>query len=258
MKNSFQNAKYAFVDSINKNFIIDTQTFFVASEQLEKIILEPIYFSLCVGESGAGKSILLYSVYKKYQHQKDIYYFKYPFFNEDDFLEAISMILKGEKSDVKATFDGLMSNCYALYGKKEFIVFLDESHLLSNTILEFVRILSDTKVIKFVLSIHELKNLDLLSTSYFKTRICNKIELGNMNKQEMTSYVHTRLLEHGISDVVSKMNDGELRLIYKYSDGNYRKCNNLMYTIFDLSHHNNIFDKKIIELAAIKLGLTDA
>ncbi|MGZ5501146.1 MAG: AAA family ATPase, partial [Nitrososphaeraceae archaeon] len=226
--------------------------------------------ALFIGNSGVGKSMILKNIQKKLRHQKDIHYIETPPLSENDFLSTLFYILTDESTthDNKVSFNGIIKYCNNLKGKREIIVLLDEAQMYSDNIFEQIRLISDTKVIKFVIVLHNINEKSILSESHFKTRIWPKIELGNVSKQEMTAYIDLKLFNANILNVVSYIGDREFKLIHKYISGNYRECNKLMFSIFELCEINannsisqdlsNIFSRKIIELSALKLGLANA
>lgn len=270
MKNSFKDAKYAFVDTdINKGYI-DIESSLFALNQLEKAIEEPMQMALLIGASGVGKSMILKSVHKKLRHQKDIHYIETPFLSENDFLSTLFSILTGELThqDGEISFNNIIKYCNSLKGKREIIVLVDEAQMCPDIILEQIRLLSDTRIVKFVIVLHNINEKSILAESHFKTRIWSTIELAHSSKQEMASYIHLKLIGANVSNVVSYIGDSEFKLIHKYTNGNYRECNKLMFCVFELCELNiknnmpenlsKVFSKKIIELSALKLGLANA
>jgi type II secretory pathway predicted ATPase ExeA len=270
MRNSFKDAKYAFVDTDINNGYIDIESSLFTLNQLEKAIGEPMQLALLIGNSGVGKTMILKSIHKKLRHQKDIHYIETPCLSENDFLSTLFSILTGNAihQDDEVSFNNIIKYCNSIKGKREIIVLLDEAQMYSDVIFEQIRLLSDTKVIKFVIVLHKINEKSILSESHFKTRIWSIVELINASKQEMTSYIHLKLINANISNVVSCIGDREFKLIHKYTNGNYRECNKLMFSAFELCELNTsnnmfedlskVFSRKIIELSALKLGLANA
>lgn len=273
MKNSFKEAKYAFVDTENNKGYIDIESSLLALYQLEKIIDEPMQLALFIGNSGVGKSMILKSIHKKLRHQKDIHYIETPFLSENDFLYTLFSILSDESApqDNEVNFNSIIKYCNNLKGKREIVILLDEAQMYSDTIFEQIRLISDTKIVKFVIVLHNISEKSILTEPHFKTRIWSKIELANASKQEMVAYIHSKLLNASVSNIVSYIGDGEFKLIHKYTSGNYRECNKLMFSAFELCElsefntnnnmfedSSNVFSRKMIELSALKLGLAHA
>lgn len=269
MKNSFVNAKNAFSGKSSSGYI-DIESSLLIKSQLEQIIEEPMKIAIIYGSSGTGKSLMLENIYKQNRHKKEIYFFSIPFFSENDFLNQIFLILAGNNppNDIGISFSGIIKYCNSILDKREIVILLDEVQLYPDLILEQIRLISDTGVVKFILSIHNLNEKPILNELHFKRRIWSILELKNMHRHEMVSYIHHRLIEAKVPNMIHNIGDGDFKLIHKYTDGNYMLCNKIMYVIFGLCEEEssdnilddakNIFSKKIIELSALKLGLVNA
>lgn len=268
MKNSFKDAKLAFVDTDINNGYIEVESSLFVLNQLEKAIEEPMQLTLLIGNSGVGKSMILKSIYKKLRHQKEIYYIETPFLSEHSFLSMVFFILTGESKSNEINFNFIIEICNNLRGKREIIILLDEAQMYDNLLLEQIRLISDTKIIKFVIVLHKINDKIILNELHFKTRIWSKIELCSANKQELVSYIHSKLVNANVPNISNYISDSEFKLIHKYTNGNYRECNKLMFCVFELCEINsnnnplvdylNVFSRKVIELSALKLGLVNA
>jgi len=90
------------------------------------------------------------------------------------------------------------------------------------------------------------------------------IELKNASLSDLTQYVHKKLLKKNLFEIANSIKDKKMKRIYSFTHGNYRECNKLIFTIFEICEH---YDKnepskinyddipsRIIEMAALKLG----
>jgi hypothetical protein len=92
--------------------------------------------------------------------------------------------------------------------------------------------------------------------------------LKNATVDELSTYVHKKLLKKNLYEVSNSIKEKEMKLIHKFTDGNFRECNKLMFTIFEICQYYDInepnklnyakISQKIVEMAAIKLGYIDA
>ena len=140
--------------------------------------------------------------------------------------------------------------------------------MYSAEMMEKIRLLSDTRAIKFVVSLHKTEDEDLIAKEHFKSRIWEVIELKNATKEDQTAYVHKKLLKKNLFEIANSIKTKDMKLIHKFTKGNYRECNKLMFTIFGICEYYDKNEpskidythipKKIIEMAALKLGYIDA
>ncbi|NPA66169.1 MAG: AAA family ATPase, partial [Epsilonproteobacteria bacterium] len=149
------------------------------------------------------------------------------------------------------------------------VVLLDEAQLYSDALMEKIRLLSDTRKIKFVIALHKTEKEDLIAKEHFQTRIWESIELENSSKAELKIYIQKKLMKANCFDTASMFNSKIVNKIHKLTKGNYRDTNKLLYTLFALyetyeKNHQlhkvtvNQISPKLIEMAAIHTGLIDA
>jgi hypothetical protein len=165
----------------------------------------------------------------------------------------------------KANFETFVAFGKKIKGERRIAVLLDEAQMYPPELLEEIRILSDTGSIKFIISLHKTEDEDLVAKKHFQSRIWETIELKNADRHEIKAYVHKRLLYHGLTEIANQFNDRHFKLIHKCTEGNFRECNKLLYTAFEIyeyyDRHNpqkidyNKFSMKILEMAAIKTGM---
>jgi len=142
---------------------------------------------------------------------------------------------------------------------KEFII-IDEAQMLDNSLIEYIRTLTDTKKYTFILSMHLKEAKEILQKDHFKSRSIDIIELKPITKQEMIQYINVKLLKNNANHLFSKK---EFNKIYKYTQGNFRYIKKFVKTLFELldfAISNNIqkhskINSCLITMTAIKLGL---
>ncbi len=207
----FINAKDLFRDIVDVNNYIPLPTsekikidLINAIEQKEKMIL-------LTGAAGSGKSLLLKSIY---EGLKD----KHVFFISNPYLEVSSML---------NVIKGLDIN-------EHHILLLDEAQLLTPEIWENLRIYADRGNITIVFATHDTNVKELLSKKHFKTRINYIIPMKKIPKDEMRSFVLTKLLKNNFNEIAGMLTKSNFHLIYKYTNGSLRATNQLMYKLLDV------------------------
>jgi len=266
MKSRYSVAKNVFIDSIDIDDYIELESSVDAYQKLQQGMDKPLKMILLFGMPGTGKSILLNRTQETLKHQKEIYYFDTPAPTEKEFFQKLFKIITEKKlpQNTEVNFSALIDFCKKLRDKREIIILLDEAQMYSTGIMEKIRLLSDTRSIKFVISLHKTEDEDLIAKDHFKSRIWEVIELKNVTNEEQSIYVHKKLLKKNLFEIANSINAKNMKLIYKFTHGNYRECNKLMFTIFEICEY---YDKnepsviqyssipqKIIEMAALKLG----
>ncbi|MEA1879808.1 MAG: ATP-binding protein [Campylobacterota bacterium] len=270
MTSNYSIAKKVFIDTIEIDDYIELSSSLTIYTQLEKIIDKPLKMILLFGKPGTGKSILLTRLQNNLKHQKEIHYFPTPATNEKEFYGIVFKILtqKDLPEDTEVNFSALIQFCESILGKREIIMLLDEAQMYSPNIMEKIRLLSDTRVVKFVIALHKTEDEDLIAKEHFQTRIWESLELINATVDEQKVYIHKKLLKHNLFDVANSLDGKELKLVHKFTEGNYRECNKLLYTIFEICEYYEEFEpqnidlnhisKKMIEMAGLKLGYIHA
>ncbi len=266
MKSRYEAAKNVFVDSVDIDDYIDLDSSVTAFQQLQHSMNKPLKMILLFGKPGTGKSILLTRVQDKLKHQKEIHYFDTPTMNEKEFMKKLFKVLtkKDLPRHTEVNFAALVDFCRKLRGKREIIIMLDEAQMYSPEMMEKIRLLSDSRAVKFVVSLHKTDDEDLVAKEHFQSRIWEVIELKNATKEDQTAYIHKKLLKKNLFEIANSIKAKNIKRIHKYTKGNYRECNKLLFTIFEICEY---YDKnepskvnytkisdRIIEMAALKLG----
>ena len=262
----FDIAKECFVDEINLNSYVELPGPMMAYEELELAFEKPFKMMLLYGEPGTGKSLLLKRIYEKKKYQKEIHFIDSPLLGEEEFFRRFFNILiqKPMPKNTKVDFNTFVEFCKVIKGQREIIILLDEAQLYPKKILEQIRILSDTGVVRFVIVVHKTTDEDVIAKSHFQTRIWGSIELKNATKNELKTYVHQRLLKYNQFEIANLIKQKNIDFIYKMTKGNFRACSKLLYTTFEIYQYyekndpsqfsRDKFSQKFLEMAAIAIG----
>jgi type II secretory pathway predicted ATPase ExeA len=266
MKSRYETAKNVFVDSIDLDDYIELDSSLTAYQQLEHSMNKPLKMILLFGRPGTGKSILLNRLQQKLKHQREIHYFDTPAINEKEFFHKIFKILtqKSLPQNTEVNFSALVNYCKNLRGKREIVIILDDAQMYGVELMEKIRLLSDSRTVKFIVSLHKTDDEDLIAKEHFQSRIWEVVELRNATLQDQTAYIHKKLLKKNLFELANSIKEKNMKLIHKFTDGNYRECNKMMFTIFEICEYYDKNEpskvnyekipKKIIEMAALKLG----
>ena len=266
MKSRYEAAKNVFIDSVDIDDYIELNSSVAAYKQLEHSMNKPLKMILLFGRPGTGKSILLNRITEKLKHQKEIYYFDTPAINEKEFFHKLFKVLtkKNMPNNTEVNFSALVDFCKNLRGKREIVILLDEAQMYGPEMMEKIRLLSDTRAVKFIVSLHKTGDEDLVAKEHFQSRIWEVIELKNATKEDQTSYIHKKLLKKNLFEIANSIKDKDMKLIHAFTQGNFRECNKLIFTIFEICEYYDKNEpskikydqipKRIIEMAALKLG----
>jgi len=273
MESRYSTVKNVFVDSIEIDDYIALESSVRSYRQLKQSIEKPLKMILVYGRPGTGKSMLLNYLYENLKYQKDIHYFASPATDEKEFFYKIFKVItkKDLPPNTTVNFTKLVDYCREIKGKREIIILLDEAQMYSSDMMERIRLLADTRSVKFVIVLHKTDREDLIAKEHFKSRIWEVIELNNGSYDDIQNFIHKKLLKKNFFEIANGIKKNHISLIYKLTKGNYRETNKLLYSSFEicdyyyqkaneneLSTEEEFFSKKVIEMAAIKLGFIDA
>ena len=266
----YENSKDCFVDIVDINQYINVPNTKVAYDRVKEGLDEDFKIILLHGNPGTGKSMLLSRLYAEQKELREIYYFATPPSNTVEFHERIFKILTGQEipDGLDVTFQTFVDFLNHVKGAREIIVLIDEINMYSDEELDEMRLLSDSGVMKFVISSHANIDDGLLNLEHFRSRIWEVVEVENLGKDDMMDYIHKRLLHGGFSTVATSIKKKPVNTLYKFTKGNPRECNKLMHAVLEICEYYEKREpvkidranlpKKIIEMAAIKLGYINA
>ena len=266
--NIFSNSKDVFLDTVNAKDYIQLDRIATIYQSLLNSVKKPLKMILLYGKPGTGKSMFLSKLYHDLSKTQEIHYYMTPILDESEFYKSIAQDLYGIKDSGELNFTQIINILKGKNSKDVPIILLDEAQLYSDTLMEKIRLLSDTRKIKFVIALHKTKTEDLIAKEHFQTRIWESIELKNATATELKLYIQKKLMKANCFDSANMFSIGSVKLIYKLTDGNYRDTNKLLNTLFEIYEHyqNNAPHKininkihnKIIEMSAIHTGLLNA
>jgi len=266
MSSKFETLKNIFVDSVNQENYVELDSVKYNYDILESSLDKPLKMVLLFGKPGTGKSMLLNQLYHNLKSKREIHFFEAPILSEKEFLRSIYESISGRQipAKMRVNFDGLLKFCQKLKGEREIVFLLDECQLYSEALMEKIRLLSDTRVIKFIITLHKTENEDVIAKEHFKTRIWEVIELSNANEYDLELYLQKKMIQKGFVEVSNMISKKNIKYIHDFTKGNFRETNKYLYTIFEIYEYYDInephkisgkkFSKKILEMAALKLG----
>jgi len=267
MKRSrYSDVKNIFIDSVDNDNFVELSTTAYNYQILEESLNKPLKMILLFGRPGTGKSMILNRLYHNLKNVREIHYFEAPILSEKEFLKSIYESISSQKipSNMRVNFDGLLKYCQELKGKREIVFLLDECQLYSEALMEKIRLLSDTRVVKFVITLHKTENEDIIAKEHFKTRIWEIVELKNASLEDLEVYVQKKLIQKGYVEVANMIHKRDIKFIYHFTKGNFRETNKFLYILFNIYEYYDMYkpekinsqrlSKKILEMTAIKLG----
>ena len=263
--NQFDKAQQIFNDIINTQEYFDS----FSAERVRKKLFEAlnskdIFLIFLTGNPGVGKTFMLSYVKEKIKNRKNIIFFKDPFFTKEEFFKKLIYKRIGEEENYLG-YGELKERAIQLYQNIDNAIFIDEAQILTDEQLELIRILSDTKIFKFVLSMHYKDRKKILKSDYFKNRAHIDINLEPLQTSEIGRYIQSKLLNSSLGEISSMFEERDFETIAKFTKGNFRMLKRYMSTLFELlsyAYDNNLkeykkINKKLLTMAAIDLGLID-
>lgn len=267
MKNSpFLKPKESFLDTVNAKDYIQLDRVSTIYQSLKSSIQKPLKMVLLYGKPGTGKSMLLSKLSKDIASTKQkVVVYHTPLVDESEFLRSLARDIFDINHNGELSFTEFNHMCEKIEFEKTPIALLDEAQLYSTALMEKIRLLSDSRRIKFVITLHKTDEEDIIAKEHFQTRIWESIELYNATHAELKIYIQKKLMKINCFDIANMFNDKNIKTIYSITHGNYRDTNKLMYTLFDLHiayeeqqpskiNYTSI-SCKLIEMAGLHSGL---
>jgi len=221
----------------------------------------PLIFLL--GDPGVGKTYMLNVLQSTFKKGKKVLFSSEPFTTPESFLH---FLLKDETFDKNATITELKERALNKFAGTDNIIILDEAQLLNTIVLEFIRILSDTKQFTFLLSMHKNEGENIVSKEHFASRSHIVVYLDCLTKNEINKYIESQLLRHGLGNISQIFKKKQIKELQTLSLGNFRVVKQLLKHTFSIMDYAKIHGHKkytmptscVITMAAIDLGIIDA
>ncbi len=269
MKSSiYTNSKNVFLDTVNAKDYVQLDRVSTIYQSLKDSVRKPLKMILLYGKPGTGKSMFLSKLYQDLSKNQEIHFYISPIIDESEFYRVLAHDLYGFNENKELNFTQMMKILKDNESDEVPLILLDEAQLYSDALMEKIRLLSDTRKLKFVIALHKTQTEDLIAKEHFQTRIWESIELKNASISELKIYIQKKLMKANCFDSANMFSNNSVKLIYRLTNGNYRDTNKLLHTVFEIYEHyyNQDMSKinmdkvsnKIVEMAAIHTGLIDA
>lgn len=255
--------KSLFLDSESNTHYVALQKSKAAYAKLLNATKNPFKLILIHGRPGSGKSFLMQMFYEKNRERFNLFFFKEPTFDPDRSLAMIYRQLTNRALPDSLSLDETIGRIREDV-RDEIYILLDEAQLYDEKTLEWVRILSNQPIFKFIISVHKVDREDIWAKEHFRTRTYETIELGALSRKEVELYIEKKLLMASDLEMATLMSKSNYRLIHKLTRGNLREINRLMNRTLDILEYKlekartlfgNKLKNKCIEMAALDLKM---
>ncbi len=259
----FDSAEVLFRDDINPRYYFDSSSAEITKNKIKIAIDNRTAFLIfLIGDPGVGKSYILKILNNKIKNSQLTIFIDQPFFDTKGLLKLLYEA-KDLDFDRNISFNTLKDKIVEEYKDTKHTIFIDEAQLLNEEQFELIRILSDTKVLQFVLSMHREEGLVILKKKYFKSKTKVIIDYGKLDINEVHRYIQSSLMSSAYSEIGSMFSSSAAKKIAKYSDGNFRTIKKLLYVLMKLLGYakKNTIKKyqklhpDLITMAALELGI---
>ncbi|MBA1438051.1 MAG: AAA family ATPase [Epsilonproteobacteria bacterium] len=269
MSGIYAKSRDLFLDTVNPKDYVQLDRVSTIYQDLKNSIKKPLKMILLYGRPGTGKSMFLTKLFQDLQRSQKIYLYQTPIIDESEFLKTLAQDIFATNFNGELNFTQFMKIVQAQKKNSVPVVLLDEAQLYSESLMEKIRLLSDSRTIKFVITLHKTEGEDIIAKEHFQTRIWESIELENASSTELKIYIQKKLMKANCFDTANMFTPKNIKKIYSFTNGNYRDTNKLLYTLFDIyavyEKNNQLFEiktnsisNKFIDMAAIHTGLIDA
>lgn len=259
----FEAAGIIFRDDINPIYYFDSRSAEIAKNKIKEAIDDrnaPLIF--LIGDPGVGKSYILKLLNNKIKEGQLTVFIDHPFFDKRDLLKLLYEA-KGMEFNRDINFNTLKDELVKEYQNITHTIFIDEAQLLNEEQFELIRILSDTKVLQFVLSMHKEEGSAILEKKHFKSRTKVVVNYGNLDSSEVYRYIQSSLISNLHSEIALMFSKKDAKRITKYADGNFRTIKKFLYVLMRLLNYAKVNGIKkyqklhpdLILMTALDLGL---
>ena len=272
-ENIYTNIKDVFINEDEVSDFVNLDNSIACYNKIVSALKKPLKLILFYGKPGSGKTFLLNKIASDLKEDKRLIFFPHPFFSEASFIEAISKEIYGNTLDNIDNFENFITHYSKNFKDKDEIlqnqtvVILDEAQLYPTELIEKIRLMADTRMFKFLFTIHKTENEDILAKDYFQTRIWESIELSSADVNEIIIYLQRKLSQKNY-DKYLKFEKKDYECAYSFCGGNLRTLNKIMYKFYEICEYYEQYqpsklsgDKAnimILTMAALDAGLIDA
>ncbi|MBU4111607.1 ATP-binding protein, partial [bacterium] len=213
--NIFQNSKDVFLDTVNAKDYIQLDRISSIYQSLKDSIKKPLKMVLLYGKPGTGKSMFLNKLYHDISLTQPMFIYKTPILDESEFFKTLAQDIFSVNYRGELNFTQFMKIVEQSSLGSIPIILLDEAQLYSNQQMEKIRLLSDTRSVKFVITLHKTEKEDIIAKEHFQTRIWESIELENASSGELKIYIQKKLMKANCFDSANMFTNKSVNLIHK-------------------------------------------
>ena len=272
-ENIYTHIKDVFIDEDESLNFVNLDNSISCYNKIVLALKKPLKLILFYGKPGSGKTFLLNKIANDLKEDKSLIFFPHPFFSEATFIEALCEQIYEKKLEDINNFESFIKFYSKDFSSKDEIlknqmtVILDEAQLYPTELIEKIRLMADTRMFKFLFTIHKTENEDILAKDYFQTRIWESIELSSADVNEIIIYLQRKLSQKNY-DKYLKFEKKDYECAYSFCGGNLRTLNKSMYKFYEICEYYEQYqpsklsgDKAntmILTMAALDAGLIDA